>query len=53
MLEVGTGFPSELMTGRENVFLNGADPRHEPREIRASFDEIVPSPRSSGSSTRP
>jgi lipopolysaccharide transport system ATP-binding protein len=40
LLEVGTGFHPEL-TGRENVFLNGAilGMRHD--EVKARFDEIV------------
>jgi lipopolysaccharide transport system ATP-binding protein len=40
LLEVGTGFHPEL-TGRENVFLNGAILGMTQREIRARFDEIV------------
>jgi lipopolysaccharide transport system ATP-binding protein len=40
LLEVGTGFHPEL-TGRENVFLNGAVLGMTKREIRARFDEIV------------
>jgi lipopolysaccharide transport system ATP-binding protein len=40
MLEVGTGFHPEL-TGRENVFLNGAFIGMRRAEIRARFDEIV------------
>jgi lipopolysaccharide transport system ATP-binding protein len=40
LLEVGTGFHPEL-TGRENVFLNGAILGMTQREVRAKFDEIV------------
>lgn len=40
LLEVGTGFHPEL-TGRENVFLNGAILGMTSREIRRKFDEIV------------
>ncbi len=40
LLEVGTGFHPEL-TGRENVFLNGAIYGMTKAEIRQRFDEIV------------
>jgi lipopolysaccharide transport system ATP-binding protein len=39
-LEVGTGFHSEL-TGRENVYLNGAVLGMTKKEIERQFDEIV------------
>jgi lipopolysaccharide transport system ATP-binding protein len=40
LLEVGTGFHPEL-TGRENIFLNGAILGMTQREVRRKFDEIV------------
>ncbi len=40
LIEVGTGFQPEL-TGRENIFLNGAILGMRRQEIRARFDEIV------------
>src|SRR5258708_38843121 len=40
LLEVGTGFHPEL-TGRENIYLNGAVLGMTRRDIRRRFDEIV------------
>ena len=40
LLEVGTGFHPEL-TGRENVYLNGAVLGMSHQEVRRKFDEIV------------
>ncbi|MGB3585402.1 MAG: ATP-binding cassette domain-containing protein, partial [Tunicatimonas sp.] len=40
LLEVGTGFHKEL-TGRENIFLNGAILGMTKAEVKAKLDEIV------------
>ena len=40
LLEVGTGFHAEL-TGRENIYLNGAILGMTRAEVRRKFDEIV------------
>lgn len=40
LLEIGTGFQQEL-TGRENIFLNGAILGMKQKEIKRKFDEIV------------
>lgn len=40
LLEVGTGFHPKL-SGRENIYLNGAIPGKRRSEIRRQFDAIV------------
>jgi len=40
LLEIGTGFSPEL-SGRENIFLNGAILGMSQKEIKRKFDEIV------------
>ncbi len=40
LLEIGTGFQQEL-TGRENIFLNGAILGMKQKEIKRKFEEIV------------
>src|SRR5688500_5206190 len=40
LLEVGTGFHPEL-TGRQNIFLNGAILGMTKAEVKSKFDEIV------------
>ena len=52
LLEVGTGFNPEL-TGRENIYRNGAILGMKRAEIDREFDETWPSPKSRSSLTHP